>query len=86
MYYGRVVGHAVSTVKHASMQGQKLLLVKALRRDGVSIEGDPILVIDRLGAGQGDLVLITSDGIATREMLGRKDSPVRWSTLGIIDS
>jgi len=85
MFLGRVMGNATSTVKHPSMEGWKLLLVMALQADGRTIEGDPILVVDSLGAGRGETVLITSDGIGAREMLGSQNSPVRWSVLGIRD-
>ncbi len=85
MYYGIVVGSATATVKHPSMEGQKLLLVMALEADGETAEGDPILVVDSLGAGRGDKVMITSDGIATRDLVGDRSSPVRWSVLGIPD-
>ena len=85
MFLGRVMGNATSTVKHPSMEGWKLLLVMALQADGRTIEGDPILVVDSLGAGRGETVMITSDGIGAREMLGSKNSPVRWSVLGIRD-
>ena len=85
MYTGRVVGNATATVKHASMEGAKLLLVMALQADGRSIEGDPILVVDTLGAGKGETVVISSDGLGTRETLGSKTSPVRWSVIGIPD-
>jgi ethanolamine utilization protein EutN len=85
MYLARVMGRATATVKHPSMEGAKLLLVMALQADGRSIEGDPILVIDNLGAGLGEMVVITSDGIGTREILHSKTSPVRWSVLGIPD-
>jgi ethanolamine utilization protein EutN len=85
MYYGRVVGSATSTVKHASMEGAKLLLVMALQADGRTPEGDPILVVDRLGAGRDETVIVTSDGIATREILNSSNSPVRWSVMGIPD-
>jgi ethanolamine utilization protein EutN len=85
MYLGRVMGNATSTVKHPSMEGAKLLLVMALQADGRTIEGDPILVIDQLGAGRGETVMITSDGIGAREMLHNENSPVRWSILGIPD-
>lgn len=85
MYIGRVVGHATSTVKHPSMNGSKLLLVMALQGDGRSVEGDPILVVDTLGAGKGDIVFVTSDGIGARELLGDNRSPVRWTVLGICD-
>ena len=85
MYYGRVVGSATATVKHPSMEGCKLLLVMALQADGRRIEGDPILVVDTLGAGKGEKVMITSDGIGARELLGDNTSPVRWTVLGIAD-
>ena len=85
MYYGRVVGSATSTVKHPSMEGSKLLLVMALQADGHTPEGDPILVVDRLGAGHDEAVMVTSDGISTREILHSKNSPVRWSVMGLPD-
>lgn len=85
MFVGRVMGNATSTVKHPSMEGWKLLLVMALQADGRTPEGDPILVIDSLGAGRGEKVMITSDGIGTRELLKSMQSPVRWSVLGICD-
>ena len=47
------MGNATATVKHPSMEGWKLLLVMALQADGRTIEGDPILVVDSVGAGQG---------------------------------
>jgi ethanolamine utilization protein EutN len=85
MYYARIVGSATSTVKHPSMEGSRLLLVMALQADGRTPEGDPILAIDRLGAGHNERVMITSDGIGTREILHSETSPVRWSVLGIPD-
>jgi ethanolamine utilization protein EutN len=85
MYYARIVGSATSTVKHPSMEGSRLLLVMALQADGRTPEGDPILAIDRLGAGHNETVMITSDGIGTREILHSETSPVRWSVLGIPD-
>jgi ethanolamine utilization protein EutN len=86
MFLGRVMGSAVSTVKHPSMEGWKLLLVMALQADGRTIEGDPILVVDSVGAGRGEMVVITSDGIGARELLKANNTPVRWSVLGIRDA
>jgi ethanolamine utilization protein EutN len=85
MFLGRVMGTATATIKHPSMQGWRLLLVMALQADGRTVEGDPILVVDSLGAGKGETVIITSDGIGARELLGDVTSPVRWSVLGIRD-
>jgi microcompartment protein CcmK/EutM len=85
MQLARVVGTATSTVKHPTLQGWKMLVVQMLQADGKSPDGDPVISIDVLGAGPGELVMITSDGAGTRELVKSKNSPVRWSTLGIVD-
>ena len=83
MLTGRVLGTATATVKHPSMKGWKLLLVQPLEADGRSPDGDPVLAVDRLGAGTGETVILSSDGRGTREMLGDDTTPVRWSVIGI---
>ena len=85
MLHARVVGTATSTVKHASMQAWKLLVAQPLAADRQSPDGDPLLVVDNLGAGIGGLVVISSDGRGTRELLNSDTTPVRWSVLGIVD-
>lgn len=85
MLLAQTIGTATSTVKHASMEGSKLLVVQPLAADRSSPDGDPQLAVDRLGAGRGDLVIITSDGRYTRELLQCTNTPVRWSVIGIQD-
>lgn len=84
MLRARVIGNATATVRHPSMRGWKLLLVQALGPNGTN-DGDPFLAVDRLGAGTGEVVIVSSDGKGTREMLRSENSPVRWLTLGIVD-
>jgi len=84
MQIGEVVGQAVSTVKHPTMKGWKLLVVQLLTAAGKG-DGEPILAIDSLGAGLGDRVLLSNDGAGARQMIGHKNSPVRWLVLGICD-
>jgi ethanolamine utilization protein EutN len=84
MQIGRVVGHAVATAKHASFQGWRLLLVQILGADGNS-DGEPILAIDRLGAGLGNRVIVCNDGAEARAMVGAKNSPARWFVMGLAD-
>ncbi|QDT95702.1 EutN/CcmL family microcompartment protein [Gimesia aquarii] len=84
MLTGRVIGRATATSKHPSLDGWRLLLVQTLDIKG-NAEGFPELVIDELGCGKGDTVLLTSDGAAVREMVGVKNTPIRWATLGVID-
>ena len=85
MQLGSVVGTAISTVKHPSMEGWKLLVVQLLAADGKSPDGEPVLAVDRLGAGRGEKVILTSDGKGTRELLKSETTPVRWSVMGIAD-
>jgi ethanolamine utilization protein EutN len=85
MQLASVVGHAVSTVKHPSLSGWRLLVVQPLTPDGTE-DGEPLLAIDSLGAGAADRVIVSNDGAGARELVGVKNSPVRWMVLGIRDS
>lgn len=81
MLLARICGHATATVKHPSLAGCRMLLAQPLR----SLTREPLLVLDRLGAHVGDLVLITSDGRGARAVVGRDDTPVRWTVAGVVD-
>lgn len=85
MLKGFVLGTATATVKHPSMKGWKLLLVQPLAAEGRSPDGDPVLAVDSLGAGREQMVIISSDGQGTRELIGDNTTPVRWSVIGIPD-
>lgn len=67
------------------MEGWRLLVIQPLLADGRSPDGDPLLAVDRLGAGRGETVIISSDGRGTRELLGCNATPVRWAVIGIPD-
>jgi ethanolamine utilization protein EutN len=86
MQTGFVVGRATSTVKHPTMQGQKLMIVQAHMADGRSVDADPVIAVDCVGAGIGERVLFSSDGKYTREFLKADATPVRWAIIGICDS
>lgn len=85
MQLATVIGTATATVKHASMQGAKLLIVQPRKADGVAPDGDPVLAVDAVGAGSGETVMITSDGRFAREYLNTDATPVRWTVIGIED-
>jgi ethanolamine utilization protein EutN len=84
MQLGRVVGHGIATVKHPTLEGWRLLLVQPLAVDGEA-DGEPLLAIDNLGAGPKDRVILSNDGAGARELVGAKNSPVRWMVLGVCD-
>ena len=75
-----IKGRVTSTIKHASLKGRGLLIAVTDSPDVA-----PQVVLDTLGAGLGDRVIISSDGTEARKIVGDKFSPARWSVLGIID-
>ncbi|MEN1678442.1 MAG: EutN/CcmL family microcompartment protein [Planctomycetota bacterium] len=87
MLNARVEGIATATVKHPSLEGRRMVIVQAYGPDGVTPDGDPLLAVDaQYGAGVGQDVVITSDGAASREVLGSNTTPVRWTVLGVRDA
>jgi ethanolamine utilization protein EutN len=85
MQLGRVVGHAVSTVKHPSLQRWRLLIVQIMTSDGKP-DGEPVLAIDDIGASADDRVMVCNDGAEARRMTGARTTPARWFVLGICDA
>ena len=84
MQIGKVLGTATATVKHPSFAGEKLIVVQLEGTDGRD-DGEPVLAIDRMGARRGDQVIVTTDGKVLQAMIGR-ETPGRWSVLGLPDS
>ncbi len=86
MQLGLVIGTATATVKHPSFRGQKLLVVQTLLADGKTPDTDPVIAVDAVGAGRGEVVIITSDGKYVREITQDDSTPLRWSIIGIKDA
>jgi ethanolamine utilization protein EutN len=81
---GMVVGEVVATEKHASHKGRKALLVQPLNLDG-SNRGDPVVALDAVDAGQGDRVLLVTEGFSAMTAVGRPESPIDAAVVGVID-
>ncbi|MFO0947164.1 MAG: EutN/CcmL family microcompartment protein [Planctomycetota bacterium] len=84
MQRARIIGKAIATAKHPSMEGFRMLVGVVLGAHG-QVDGDPILIVDTLGAGIGATVLLTNDGRYARQLVGSENSPVRYTTLGLED-
>ena len=83
MFLAVVEGTVVATVKHNSFKGQKLLIGRRREPDGkYSVE--PFLFFDTVGAGLGDIVLITTDGELTRRFTADNTTPSRNTAVGIV--
>ena len=84
MQLGRVIGHATSTIKHPSLRGWRLVIVQPVnvKREP---EADPIIAVDRIGSGPGNLVVLNSDGKEARDVVGDDKTPVRFFVIGLVD-
>lgn len=79
-----VLGRAVATSKHPTMNGQRILLMQPLAIGG-GPDGEPMLVVDSLGAAMGGVAVISSDGKHARQALGNDNTPVRYTTIALED-
>jgi microcompartment protein CcmK/EutM len=71
-------------MKHDSLHSRKLLLVRRCAPDGKP-SGDPFVAVDDIGAGEDEVVIVTT-GSAARETEGFRKAPVDAVIVGIIDS
>ena len=87
MILGKVTGTVVSTAKHDSYRGKKLLIVEPIDEHG-AISGPQFLAVDDAQAGVGDTVLVLKEGNGVRQILRRTDSdplPILELIVGIVD-
>ena len=77
----KVIGSVVSTVKNDGLIGTKLLVV-------APVEGgqpnDPIVAVDAVGAGRGEVVLVVTGG-AARVLPETRNAPVDAAIVAIVD-
>jgi microcompartment protein CcmK/EutM len=81
----RVVGDVVSTHKNVHLRGHKLLIVQPVDLDGATPLGTSIIAVDKVDAGDGDLVLVNKEGGSARMLLGDDEIPVQAVIVGVID-
>jgi ethanolamine utilization protein EutN len=84
MQLARVIGTVVATVKNDSLEGRKLLVVQTVDRDLEPI-GKPMVAVDAVGAGWGELVFWCR-GKEASFPFKREDTPTDCTIVGIVDS
>lgn len=84
MYLAKVIGTVVSTTKDEKLVGNKLLIVQKLS-EKLSPIGDSEIAVDTVGAGTGELVIV-SKGSSARYALGGRDTPADACIVGIVDT
>jgi microcompartment protein CcmK/EutM len=85
MILARVTGHIVSTAKHASYKGHKILRLMPEDWTGTLVPGaSPIVALDLIDAGIGDRVLVCQEGKWARESVGDMHAPVRSMVIAVV--
>jgi ethanolamine utilization protein EutN len=84
MKMGKVIGSVVSTQKHESLVGKKLMVVRIIDSD--KKEYEEIVSADNVGAGIGEYVLLSSGSTAKQAFDNDKNTVIESTIVGIIDS
>ncbi len=84
MQLARVVGNVVATVKNESLKGRKILIVQNLTED-LKPFGQPLVALDAIGAGVGELVFWCR-GKEAAFPFKRDATPTDCTIVGIVDS
>jgi ethanolamine utilization protein EutN len=84
MQLARVIGNVVATVKNDSLEGRKLMVVQSLDSN-LRPQGAPLVALDAIGAGVGELVFWCR-GKEASFPFRREDTPTDCTIVGIVDS
>lgn len=84
MIIGRVVGTCVATQKDEKLEGMKLLVVQPTDVFGKA-SGSPVIAVDSVGSGIGELILYAS-GSSARQTQITQNKPVDAVIMAIVDS
>jgi len=80
----KVIGSIVSTTKAEKLTGKKLLIVQPLDTKSIEEDGKPLVAIDTVGSGVGEVVLLVS-GSSARQTEITNGVPVDAAIVGIVD-
>jgi ethanolamine utilization protein EutN len=83
LHIGKVIGTVVATRKDEKLVGSKLMVTQPLNLN-LSPKGEPLIAVDTVGAGIGELVIFTT-GTASRIAARKMDAPIDAAIVGIID-
>lgn len=84
MFLGKVIGSVWATQKEAGMENLKLLIIRPFSSEGEE-HGGVVIAADRIGAGNGDKVIV-SRGNPARILFSGRTVPIDAIIVGIVDS
>ncbi|MEK7487032.1 MAG: EutN/CcmL family microcompartment protein [Planctomycetota bacterium] len=85
MILARVAGTVVASQKNKHLEGNKILVVQPLDLKQQD-KGDSFLAIDRVCAGEGDIVLVHKEGGAVRILYKNEEIPLQSVIVAVVDN
>ncbi len=85
MILARVAGTVVASQKNKHLEGSKILVVQPLDLKEHD-KGESFLALDRVCAGEGDIVLVHKEGGGTRIMYQNEEIPVQAVIIAVVDN
>jgi len=83
MLIGKVIGNVWSTRKNDELLGCKFMIVDPYQYEGHP-PAYPIIAVDQIGAGVGEIVLVVS-GSSARVAFGSGKQPIDHVIVGVVD-
>ncbi len=83
MLVGKIIGTVTATRKDEALVGAKLLITQPLDMKG-NEQDNPIIAVDTVGAGVGEIVLYVSGSVAPYAVR-KHEVPIDAAIVGIVD-
>ncbi len=83
MKFGKIIGRVVSTQKHESFEGLKLVLVQPLN-EKLKAVGDALVAVDTIQSDIGQVIYFETSKEASR-VIEREMNPCDAAIMGIVD-
>ena len=80
----KVVGNVVATHKNKHLENNRLLLVQPIDLQKQPI-GNSLVALDRVDAGEDDIVIVVKEGGSARLAFKNKKLPLQSFIVGIVD-
>lgn len=85
MTLAKVRGNVVSSMKSERLEGYKLLVVVPINMDTFEEQGAPLISVDTVGAGEGEVVMLVG-GSSSRQTATTENRPVDNAIIAVVDS
>ncbi len=85
MTLGRVIGSVWATRKDEGLQGTKILIIQPVDLEyNIDPDHDPVIAVDSVGAGAGEIVLV-AQGSSARQTKLTYNRPIDAVVMAIVD-